>query len=135
RSIGAFFASQHFREIPSQQLAARLYSVFKERLRKKAIHLPSREECEKRYSGLMFDVEHASIYAPYCDAFFADKAMADLMNDDRVAVENTYDCKVFSSTSREVFFKWLTDLKTNMTPEHADGLSQAYARYRKPYPE
>jgi hypothetical protein len=133
RSIGAFFASQHFREIPSQQLSARLYSTFKERLRKKAIRLPaSREEREQKYSGLMFDVEHASTYAPYCDAFFTDKAMADLMNDDRVAVENLYGCKVFSAASREEFFKWLSDLRANMTPEHADGLSWAYARYRKP---
>jgi hypothetical protein len=96
RSIGAFFASQHFREIPSQQLSARLFSAFKQRLRKKAsdginrpaVFLPaSIEKRKEKYSGLMFDVQHASTYAPYCDAFFADKAMADLMNDDRVAVE------------------------------------------------
>jgi hypothetical protein len=44
----------------------------------------------------MFDVEHASTYAPYCGAFFADKAMAALMKNKRVAVEETYGCKVFS---------------------------------------
>ena len=88
KSIGAFFASQHFKEVPSQQLWARLFSAFKGRLRKKAIGLPvSTEKRQTKYSGLMFDVQHAATYAPYCDAFFADKAMADLMNDDRVAVE------------------------------------------------
>jgi len=133
RSIGAFFASQHFKEIPSQQLSARLYSNFKQRLRKKAISLPAvREERETKYSGLMFDVSHASTYAPYCDAFFADKAMADLMKDDCVAVEKNYGCKVFSAASRDEFFKWLTDLKANMTPEHAVDLRQEYTRYRKP---
>jgi hypothetical protein len=128
RSIGAFFASQHFREVPSQQLSARLYSAFKGRLRgnKKAICLPASIEKRKtKYSGLIFDVQHASTYAPYCDAFFADKAMADLMNDDRVAVEKIYGCKVFSAARREEFFKWLSDLKANKTPEHADGLSLA----------
>jgi len=58
--------------------------------------------------------------------------MADLMNDDRVAVEKIYGCKVFSAASREEFFKWLSDLKASMTSEHADGLSWAFARYRKP---
>ena len=61
-----------------------------------------------------------------------DKAMADLMNDDRVAVERIYGCKAFSAASREEFFKWLSDLKTNMTAEHADGLNLAHSRYRKP---
>jgi hypothetical protein len=132
RSIGAFFASQHFREVPSQQLSARLYSAFKQRLRKKArgrmsgpeVLLPaSIEKRKEKYSGQMFDVEHASIYAPYCDAFFADNAMAHLMNDGRVAVEKIYGCKVFSAGSREEFFRWLSDLKANKTPEYADGLS------------
>ena len=133
QSIGAFFASQHFREIPSQHLSARLYSTFKERLRKRAILLPaSREDRETKYSGLMFDVQHASTYAPYCDAFFTDKAMADLMNDDRVAVEKTYGCEVFSASTRETFFKWLDEIKASMPPEHADALKWAYARYRNP---
>jgi hypothetical protein len=100
-------------------LWARLFSAFKGRLRKKAIGLPvSTEKRQTKYSGLMFDVQHAATYAPYCDAFFADKAMADLMNDDRVAVEKIYGCKVFSAASREEFFKWLSDLKANKTPEH-----------------
>ena len=52
RSVGAFFASQHFREIPSQQLSARLYSTFKERLRKKAIRLPaSKKNANKSIPG------------------------------------------------------------------------------------
>ena len=133
RSIGAFLASRHFREIPSQQLSARLYSAFKERLRTKADRLPtSKEDREKKYSGLLFDVRHASTYAPYCDAFFTDNAMANLMNNKRVAVEETYGCKVFSASSREELFKWLGEVKANMTPEHADGLRWAYGRYRKP---
>lgn len=131
RSIGAFFASQHFREIPSQQLSARLYSTFKQRLRKKAVLLPaSTEKREEKYSGLMFDVRHASTYAPYCDAYFTDKAMADLMNDERVAVERIYGCKVFSAASHEEFFKWLEGLKANMTHEHVERLSMTYAWYR-----
>ena len=40
------------------------------------------------------------------------------MNDDRVAVEKIYGCKVFSAASREEFFKWLSDLKANKIPEN-----------------
>jgi hypothetical protein len=132
KSIGAFLSSQHFRETPCRQLSARLYSAFKERLRKKAVVLPaSREAREKKYSGLMFDVQHASTYAPYCDAFFADNAMAELMNYYRVAVEKTYGCRVFCASTRNALLAWLNSIKTSMTPEHVDGLRWAYVRYRK----
>ncbi|HEX3683561.1 MAG TPA: hypothetical protein VHU83_13570 [Bryobacteraceae bacterium] len=61
KCIGAFFRSAHFRNVPLQQLSARLYSAFKERLRTKADVLPApREDRREKYSGLMFDVEHAS---------------------------------------------------------------------------
>ncbi len=131
KSIGAFFTSPHFRNVPSQQLSARLYSAFKEGLRTKADALPaSREGRQAKYSGLMFDVEHASTYAPYCDGFFADKAMAALMTSKRVAVEETYGCKVFSASSKDVLFGWLSDIKASMSPEHADALGWAYRKYR-----
>jgi len=32
--------------------------------------------------------------------------------------QKIYGCKVFSAASREEFFKWLSDLKANKTPEH-----------------
>jgi hypothetical protein len=132
KSIGSFFASQHFREIPSHQLSARLYSAFKQRLRTKADVLPaSREERERKYSGLMFDVEHASAYAPYCDGFFADKAMAELMKSNRVAVEQTYGCKIFSAARKDALFAWLGDIQASMRPKHEEALRWAYARYRE----
>lgn len=123
KEIGAFLRSQHFKEMPAQQLSARLFSAFKERLRTKADLLPaSREDREKKYSGLTFDVEHAATYAPYCDGFFADKAMAALMKSKRVAVEETYGCKVFSASDTDALFQWLSDIKAGMTPEHKEAL-------------
>ena len=79
----------------------------------------------------MFDVEHAATYAPYCDGFFADKAMAELMKDKRVAVEETWGCRVFSAASKDALFAWLSEIQASMTPEHGKALGWAYARYRK----
>ena len=79
----------------------------------------------------MFDVQHAATYAPYCDAFFTDNAMAALMKDKRVAVEETWGCKVFSSSHRRQFGDWLDGLKARMTPQDAEDLALAYPRYRQ----
>lgn len=133
KAIGAFFASQHYGQMPSTQLSARLYAAFKQRLRRNADKLPASEsEREQKYAGLMFDVEHASTYAPYCDAYFADRAMANLMEDKRVAVEATYGCKVFSSSKLSQFKEWCAGVKAGMSTQHSEDLKWAYERYRNP---
>jgi hypothetical protein len=128
RVIPLFFQSKHFAEVPSQQLSARLFSTFKKRVREGAY--PNPEKAREKLSGFMFDVQHAATYVPYCDAFFTDKFMADLLNDRHVDAEQTFGCKVFSVSTTAEFFGWLEDVKSRMTADHADGLTWAYPKYR-----
>src|SRR5208282_273738 len=93
RILPAFFGSRHFAEVPSQQLSARLFSTFKERVRKdKRMHSNS-EKAREKLSGFLFDVQHAATYVPYCNSFFTDRFMADLLNDKHVGAEKTFGCK------------------------------------------
>ena len=115
-SIGAFLRSQHFAEVPTVQLSARLFSAYKQRVRL------SRE----KLSGLLYDIQHAATYAPYCDGYFTDNAMTKLLKEQRVRVEQDYGCKVFSVDSKDDFLAWLETLKSRMTAEHANDLSWAY---------
>ena len=78
----------------------------------------------------MYDVQHASIYAPYCDAFFTDDFMVGLMKDKLVLLPETYGCKVFSAANMNEFFDWLDEVKSRITQEHARDLGWAYQRYR-----
>ena len=128
RVIPLFFQSKHFAEVPSQQLSARLFSTFKKRVREGAY--PNTEKAREKLSGFLFDVQHAATYVPYCDVFFTDKFMADLLNDRLVDAEQTFGCKVFSVTKTAEFFGWLEDVKSRMTADHADGLTWAYPKYR-----
>jgi hypothetical protein len=129
RVIPAFFRSKHFAKVPSQQLSARLFSTFKKRVREGAY--PNPEKAREKLSGFLFDVQHAATYVPYCDAFFTDRSMADLLNDKHVDAEQTFGCKVFSVSRTAEFFCWLEDVKSRMTTDHADGLTWAYPQYRK----
>jgi hypothetical protein len=128
RVIPSFFASKHFAEVPSQQLSARLFSTFKKRVREGAY--PNPEKAREKLSGFLFDVQHAATYVPYCDAFFTDRFMADLLNDSHVDAERSFGCKVFSVSKIAEFFGWLEDVKSRMTADHADGLTWAYPKYR-----
>jgi hypothetical protein len=128
RIVNAFFRSTHFANVPSQQLSARLYSAFKKRIRAGAY--PNADKAWEKLSGFLFDVEHASTYVPYCDAYFTDKFMADLLKDKQVDAERTFDCQVFSVTKTDEFFGWLEGVKSRMTADHADGLGWVYPKYR-----
>jgi len=128
RIIPSFFQSEHFAEVPTQKLSARLFSAFKKRIREGAYR--NRVKAREKLSGFLFDVQHAATYLPYCDAFFADRFMADLLNDKIVDTEQTFGCKVFSISKSTEFFDWLEGVKSRMTADHADGLMWAYPKYR-----
>jgi hypothetical protein len=129
KTIGAFLRSQHFAEVPRVQLSARFYSAYKQRLRSaKTPPDPASMKTREKLSGFFYDVQHAATYAPYCDAYFTDNAMAKLMKDQRVSVEADFGCKVFSVDSKDDFVAWLEALESQMTPEHAKDLSWAYPK-------
>jgi hypothetical protein len=102
-------------------LSSRLFSTFKKRVRAGAY--PSAEKAREKLSGFLFDVQHAATYVPYCDAFFTDRFMADLLNDSHVAAEQDFGCKVFSVSRTAQFLGWLKNIESSMT---ADGLTWAY---------
>ena len=129
RKIGAFLRSPHFAEVPRVQLSARLFSAYKERIRlAKTPPDPTSNRTREKLSGFFYDIQHAATYAPYCDAYFTDNAMAKLMKDKRVNVEADFGCKVFSVDSEGDFVDWIGALESKLTPEHASDLSWAYPK-------
>jgi hypothetical protein len=111
RIIPSFFQSAHFAQVPSQQLSARLFSAFKARLLKDKTMHSNPEKARKNLSGFLFDIQHAATYVPYCDAFFTDRFMADLLNDKQVDAEKTFGCKIFSGSKMKDLFGWLEIVK------------------------
>jgi hypothetical protein len=115
--IGEFLRSEHFAEVPTVQLSARLFSAYKERLRlAKTQPDPASEKTREKISGLLYDFQHAATYAPYCGAYFTDTAMAKLMKGNRVRLEADYGCRVFSVDSQDDFLAWLKGREARMTP-------------------
>jgi hypothetical protein len=122
--IDAFFKSPHFMEIPYQWLSARIFATLKNMVKQGAY--VDRDGALQRLSGFFHDVNHVSIYAPYCDAFIMDQAMASLVAHPHVGLENRYAVKVFSLKNWDHFLAWLDVLEADMTQEHRAGLAAAY---------
>src|SRR5205823_7872081 len=125
QQVARFFASEHFIQIPRQWLSARIYATQKDKVKRGAF--TNRETALERLSGFFYDVTHVATYAPYCDAFIMDNAMAHLVADSRVGLEERYDVKVFSLNNWDELFTWLDALEAEMTEEHKAGLSAAYS--------
>jgi len=121
--ITSFFKSSHFADVPFVQLSVRIYATLKAMVKRGAF---TAKDSSERLRGFFNDVKHVSVYAPYCDAFVMDQAMAALVSDPHVGLETRYGVKVFSLNNWDQFLAWLDGLEAGMTPEHRAGLAVAY---------
>lgn len=121
-----FFISKHFAQIPFEWLSTRILAKLKDMVKLGAF--TNREKALNRLGGFIYDVEHVSTYAPYCDAFIMDQPMAELVSDPRIGLETKYNVKVFSLNNWSELLSWLDDIEKTMTEEHKVGLSAAYPR-------
>lgn len=119
-----FFASDHFAQVPNLWVKARMFATLKDMVKRGAY--ANREEARKRLSGVFDDINHISLYAPYCDAFVMDTPMADLVRQPTVDLEQRYGVKVFSLTNWAELLEWLDDFEANMSAEHKAGVVAAY---------
>ncbi len=122
--IDAFFKSDHFSEIPYQWLSVRILAVLKDKVKQGSY--TNLNKAHKALNGFFHDMQHVSIYGPYCDAIILDKPMAALVSDRRIDLEGRFGIKVFSKNNLDDFLSWLEALENYMTQEHRAGLSVAY---------
>ena len=124
KKVGRFLASQHFKEVPFLWLTARIYATLKEQVKNGAY--TDRARAIRRLRGLYQDIKHVATYAPYCDVFFIDSAMAALVTDPRINLEGRYGVKVFTAAALDNFLTWLNELHAGMSQEHRAALTAAY---------
>lgn len=119
-----FFASEHFANVPNLWLEARMFATLKDMVKRDTY--ANREKAIKKLSGQFEDFKQIALYAPYCDAFVMDKAMAELVRQPSVGLEQRYGIKVFSLNNWDDLFEWLDDLEAGMSDEHKAGVAAAY---------
>lgn len=119
-----FFLSEHFSNVPNLWLAARMFATLKDMVKRGAY--ANREDALKRLSGVFEDFKHVALYAPYCDAIVIDKAMAVLVQQPTIALEQRYGVKVFSLNNWDDLLAWLDGIEAGMSDEHKAGVVAAY---------
>ncbi|MER9849609.1 hypothetical protein NKJ55_20155 [Mesorhizobium sp. M0106] len=128
KRVVEFLASDHFANTPYHDIQARMYGTLKAMVKGGAY--THRERSIERLSGFYYDVKHISTYAPYCDGFLMDNAMAEIVNRSSVDLAGRYGVKVFCANNWDEFLAWLDALRASLTDEHRAGLAVAYPRMR-----
>jgi hypothetical protein len=124
KPIIAFLSSEHFHNTPYHDIQARMYATLKAMVKDGAYM--NTEKSIKKLSGFFYDVKHISIYAPYCDAFLMDNAMAEIVSRGTVDITGRYGVQVFSKNNWGGFIAWLEALKSEMSNEHKEALRVVY---------
>lgn len=119
-----FLASEHFANIPNLWIEARMFATLKGMVKQGAY--ANRNKAHERLSGVFEDFEQIALYAPYCDAFFMDRSMAELVRKPTVGLKQRYGIEVFSVTNWDHLIAWLNGLQTSMNNEHKAGVEDAY---------
>jgi hypothetical protein len=120
-----FFQSRHFAEVPHEWISSHMFATMKEMVKRGTF--TNRDDARKRLNGVFEDIQHISLYAPYCDAIVIDNFMADLVGRPTVDLEGRYGVKVFSLSSWDKLLGWLDDLEANMSSEQKAGVASAYS--------
>ena len=131
--ICSFLDSKHFRHIPHIDITASLWAILKQEIREKQFLTGNtkEEKVKENMKGILFDIEHFSIFAPYCDVVFADKAMTRWLNKISQICLGKYKFKVFPCSHNGLIEvnKYLDTIENSMSSKMKDALEFAYGNF------
>lgn len=115
KRVGAFLYSESFRGIPNIDISCHLFAVLRKRVRDG--QFSNREKAKGKLSGLFYDVDAISIYGPYSDAIFIDRAMHQWLEQGDVGIGNKYSFRMFSAENWDEFHAYLDEIERNCSEE------------------
>lgn len=124
RRIGAFFSSPYFANIPYVRVSCRLFAVLRKLVKNGAYKNPV--NARRKLSGLFYDSECISVFGPYSDGVFIDRAMKQWCEDAEAKLMEPYETKVFSVASWDDFHGYLDQIEENHTEEVRQAINWVY---------
>lgn len=124
KRIGAFFSSPYFTNIPNIRISCGLFAVLRKMVKNGAYTNPV--NARRKLAGLFYDSECISVFGPYSDAIFIDRAMSQWCEDPEAKLLESHDTKVFSVASWEDFHSYLDLVEADYTDDIREALNWVY---------
>lgn len=123
--IKNFLSSNHFKYIPYVRVSAFLWSSLKQDVQKRQFltnESPTEKDL-KRVRGMAFDIEHLSVFVPYCNSVFTENRMAEwLLEWSNGNYSLDKKIKIFSKKNLSKFDAYLEELEQNISEEMREEL-------------
>lgn len=126
KRVGAFLGSEVFRRIPNIDISCRLFAVLRRRVRDG--QFSNREKSKGKLSGLFYDIDAISVYGPYSDAIFIDRAMHEWLGQEHSQIADKYSFRIFSAANWDEFHAYLDGIEKNCSEEIRSFLPIVYPR-------
>ncbi len=124
KRIAAFISSKHFTKIPFVNVSCGLFAVLRKMVKNGAYTNPV--NAKRKLAGLFYDSECISVFGPYSDAIFIDRAMEQWCKEPEANLLDRYDTKVFSAHTWDDFHNYLDEIEGDMSEELKNALPLAY---------
>lgn len=89
--------------------------------------MSKQSKAKEALSGIYFDMEFISVYAPYCDAIFTDRTMYRWLSDMQKKSPNDFQFKVFSVENIGEFESYLNDIVNKKLSDLDEYLQLVYS--------
>ena len=119
-------SSEYFANVPNVKVSCELFAVLRKRVKNGAYTNP--DNAKSKLAGLFYDSECISVFGPYCDAIFIDKAMKTWCDDSEAGALYTYNTKTFSAIDWDGFHAYLDQIKGRETDEVNRSLKLVYPK-------
>jgi hypothetical protein len=122
--ISAFFSSHYFTSIPNIKVSCGIFAVLRKMVKNGAYTNPI--NARRKLAGLFYDSECISVFGPYSDAIFIDRAMKQWCENPESMLLEPYDTKIFSVGNWDEFHRYLDSVEDNYTDDVREAINLVY---------
>ncbi len=125
QQILVFLTSSYFKNIPYIHIASGLWAAKIKEVSDGP--LPSNFEKQKKLMrGFSNDIEHMSVFAPYCDAMLTETTLRKYLNRWHSEPSSLYKFKAYSVDNKDHLINYLDSIENDITQEMKEELEIAY---------
>ena len=84
------------------------------------------EKAKREIRGIFFDHEAISTYAPYCDVFFVDSGMLQMIRHNKLDLQKRFSTKFFAKSNWSEFLSYPESIWSEKTEELSRAIELVY---------
>lgn len=127
--IDLFLHSKYFANVPHVHISSGIWAIARDKMSQGQFSVTTekaRSKTAKLLRGFPLDIQHSSVFAPYCDVMLTERTMANFLKEWHKNSLSLYPFKVYSIDDETEFLEYLNGIESAMTEEMKEELKIVY---------